>query len=73
MYTFIKNFKFHDGLLTDVPAFGISFLAAEFFYKFHSFALECGAFLVTWLVVSYLFASVLKLLSITQLGPSVEN
>jgi hypothetical protein len=26
-------------------------LVAELFFKFHSFALECAAFLVTWLVI----------------------
>lgn len=31
-----------------LPVFAASFLIAELFYKFHSFALECAAFLVTW-------------------------
>jgi hypothetical protein len=31
-------------------------LAAEFFYKFHSFTLECGAFLVTWFAASYVLS-----------------
>ncbi len=29
----------------------ISFVIAEQFYKFHSFTLETGAFLVTWFVL----------------------
>jgi len=29
----------------------ISFVVAEQFYKFHSFTLETGAFLVTWWVL----------------------
>jgi hypothetical protein len=41
-------------LKQEAVPFVIAFLLAEFFYKFHSFALECLAFLVTWFVLSYL-------------------
>ena len=34
--------------------FVIALLIAEFFYKFHSFLLECLAFLATWFVLSFL-------------------
>jgi hypothetical protein len=40
-----------------VAALGI----AEFFYKFHSFLLEAGAFLCTWYALGALYAT-LKLL-----------
>jgi len=30
-----------------------SFVIAEVFYKFHSFTLECAAFLVTWYALSW--------------------
>jgi hypothetical protein len=33
------------------PALTIAWLCAEMFYKFHSFTLECAAFLATWFVV----------------------
>jgi hypothetical protein len=33
-------------------------LVAEFFYKFHSFTLECVAFLATWFALSYLLSLV---------------
>jgi len=35
-----------------------SFLIAEFFYKFHSFSLECAAFLVTWFVLDIVIDAV---------------
>jgi hypothetical protein len=38
-------------LLEQVPALGLSFIIAELFYKFHSFTLECMAFLGTWYVI----------------------
>jgi len=31
--------------------FLVAFLIAELFYKFHSFTLECAAFLATWFVL----------------------
>jgi hypothetical protein len=31
---------------------------AEFFYKFHSFTLECGAFLITWRVLDWVYQQV---------------
>jgi hypothetical protein len=44
--------------MLQLPALVISFLIAEFFYKFHSFTLECGAFLVTWFVIDAAFTFV---------------
>ncbi|MCP4285353.1 MAG: hypothetical protein GY792_13010 [Gammaproteobacteria bacterium] len=38
-------------LLEQLPVFVTSLLIAELFYKFHSFTLECVAFLATWYVL----------------------
>jgi hypothetical protein len=51
MYTLIRSVSWNTLLATQLPAFMISFLIAEFFYKFKSFALETVAFLVTWFVI----------------------
>ena len=48
MYTLIRTLPFRDILLEQVPALGVSLMIAEAFYKFHSFTLECIAFLATW-------------------------
>jgi hypothetical protein len=37
------------------PALVCSFLIAEIFYKFHSFTLECAAFLITWFIFDTAF------------------
>jgi hypothetical protein len=55
MYQFIRTLSANDLLKHQLPTFTTSFLIAEFFYKFHSFALECIAFLATWFVLD-LFA-----------------
>lgn len=54
MYTWFRSVPLHTLLSTQAPALLISFLIAEFFYKFHSFTLECLAFLVTWFLVDAL-------------------
>lgn len=55
MYTLIRLLSLRQLLLGQLPALGLSFLIAELFYKFHSFTLECLAFLVTWYVIDILF------------------
>lgn len=59
MYTLISSLPTQKLLLEQVPVFLISFLIAEMFYKFHSFTLECLAFLVTW----YVFDAIVNLVS----------
>jgi hypothetical protein len=49
--------KYHLTLI-EVPTFIAAFVIAEVLYKFHSFALECAAFLITW----YLLATILEIL-----------
>lgn len=51
MYTFFRTVPLRELLVTQAPAFFISFVIAELFYKFHSFTLECLAFLATWFVI----------------------
>jgi hypothetical protein len=50
MYTLIRSLPLNRLVSEQLPAFAISFVTAEMFYKFHSFTLECGAFLLTWFV-----------------------
>lgn len=51
MLDFIRSIRMQPGLILRRPGLALAFLVAELFYKFHSFALECLAFLVTWLVI----------------------
>jgi hypothetical protein len=41
-------------LTRELPAAVPAWIIAELFYKFHSFTLECGAFLATWYVFSWI-------------------
>ncbi len=61
MYTFIKAIPVRQLLLEQAPAFVISLVIAETFYKFHSFTLECLAFLMTWSVLDMAMGFALKI------------
>lgn len=51
MYELVRSSTLRHLLSSQVPAAGVSLVIAELFYKFHSFTLECLAFLGTWFVV----------------------
>ena len=54
MYQLFRELPTHQLLLRQLPSFLVAFFIAEMFYKFHSFTLECVAFLVTWFVIDAL-------------------
>lgn len=51
MFTLIRMLSWREILIARLPAIVAALVIAETFYKFHSFLLETGAFLVTWYVV----------------------
>ncbi len=51
MYTMIQSLQTRWLLAEQAMVIGISLVIAELFYKFHSFTLECVAFLATWYVL----------------------
>ena len=54
MYPSVKTIGVPAFLVREAPAFIVSFLIAELFYTFHSFTLECGAFLATWYALGWI-------------------
>ena len=60
MYTLIKGIGPRQLLLEQVPALSGALVVAELFYKFHSFTLECVAFLATWYVFDVLIQFALR-------------
>lgn len=54
MLELVRALRLQRGLALQLPGLVLAFLIAEVFYKFHSFALECGAFLLTWLAIDVL-------------------
>ena len=51
MFRLLTSISSGELFKRQLPAFLIAFVVAELFYKFHSFALECAAFLATWFVL----------------------
>ena len=51
MYTLIRVLPIRRLVFEQAPALALALLVAELFYKFHSFTLECVAFLLTWFAV----------------------
>jgi hypothetical protein len=51
MYTLARSIPLRQLLLEQAPIIAMSFVIAELFYKFHSFTLECVAFLATWYLI----------------------
>jgi hypothetical protein len=56
MYELIRRLTARQLTFEQLPLLLISLGIAEFFYKFHSFLLETGAFLVTWFALGALYA-----------------
>jgi len=54
MYALIHSESVRKELLRELPGFALSVTLAEICFKFHSFTLECGAFLITWYMASYI-------------------
>lgn len=52
MYTQIRSSGWKSFASTEALPLIAAFVLAELFYKFHSFVLECGAFLLTWYFLS---------------------
>jgi len=55
MFTLIKMLPPQRLLGEQLPSIAVAWAIAEAFYKFHSFSLECAAFLATWFVLDALF------------------
>ena len=58
MYELIRRLTVRQLTLEQLPLLLIALAIAEMFYKFHSFLLETGAFLLTWLALGALHAGV---------------
>ncbi len=54
MYTLLQALPLRRLVLAQAPPLGAALLIAEMFYKFHSFTLECLAFLATWTILDAL-------------------
>ena len=54
MYSLLRRVGLRETAQKEAPSLLVSLLIAELFFKFHSFVLETGAFLVTWYALGWL-------------------
>ena len=59
MYSLLTKLEPADLLKRQLPSLFSAMVIAEFFYKFHSFTLECIAFLATWFVIDGVISRVM--------------
>lgn len=62
MYHMMRSLGARAVSRRELPAAATAFIIAEFFYKFHSFALETLAFLATWWLLSWVEKILISLL-----------
>lgn len=62
MFTLLRMLSVRRLLIEQFPSIAAAWLIAELFYKFHSFSLECAAFLATWFVFDALVQGAKRLL-----------
>ncbi|HQR20646.1 MAG TPA: hypothetical protein PLE54_07780 [Burkholderiaceae bacterium] len=61
MFELIRRLTLRQLTFEQLPLLLISLGIAEMFYKFHSFLLETGAFLLTWFALGALYAGLKRL------------
>jgi hypothetical protein len=70
MFTYVSRLSGRELIRRHLPTLVVALAIAEVFYKFHSFLLECVAFLATWFVLDYVVDRVLGAATPRQPAPS---
>ncbi len=73
MFTMFRNQSVGALLGTQLPPFLIAFIAAELFFKWKSFALECLGFLALWFVLDAAYTGIRSLLRKSSAAPFPSN
>ena len=60
MFSLLRSLPRQQLFLKQLPLFVISLSIAEAFFKFHSFTLECVAFLLTWFALDYIATFIMR-------------
>lgn len=58
MYTLLRTLPVDRLAYEQLPALATAWIIAELFFKFHSFTLECAAFLAVWFALDALIQKV---------------
>ena len=66
MYELVRRLTVRQLALEQLPLLLVALGIAEMFYKFHSFLLETGSFLATWLLLGALDAALRKFFGLAE-------
>ena len=66
MLDLLRALRTHAAYKQRMLSFVPALVVAEVFYKFHSFTLECAAFLATWLVFDLVSEWIVGVPTVTQ-------
>jgi hypothetical protein len=66
MFSLVRHLGLEQAIRREGIPLGGAWLIAELFYKFHSFTLECVAFLATWFALSAIFFGVRRMLGTAE-------
>jgi hypothetical protein len=69
MYTLLRSLRSPHARISEPLSFIAALVIAELFYKFKSFLLETGAFLLTWLVLGAVLHVVVSWLALARREP----
>jgi hypothetical protein len=70
MYELIRSLTLKQLMQEQLPLLIVAMGIAELFYKFHSFLLESGAFLLTWLALGAAHAALKSVFAVTNKDPT---
>ena len=73
MYTLVRSMPVRRFLATQAPSLLAAFVIAELFYKFHSFTLECLAFLATWFVIDAAITTFVSVIAPPKQAPGPQS
>jgi hypothetical protein len=58
MYQLLRGRSLKAISIDALPPLMLAFVIAELFFKWRSFTLECGGFLITWFVLDWVWSKV---------------
>lgn len=73
MFQLVRALRRQEIVLRQIPAVSAAFVIAGSFYTFHSFYLECAAFLATWYVIDAFFEVAGRLVRTTTARKTTER
>ena len=73
MIDFLRALRAHPAYGRRLLGFIPALVVTEMFYKFHSFSLECMAFLATWLILDVLIEWIMGFVKVRGLSSTPSN